>query len=30
MSTVLAIILGLLDAALTWGIEWLVRLPIGG
>ena len=30
MSTVLAIILGLLDAGLTWAIEWLVRLPIGG
>jgi len=30
MSTVLAAILGLLDAALTWAVEWLVRLPIGG
>jgi len=30
MSTVLAAILGLLDAALTWTVEWLVRLPIGG
>jgi preprotein translocase subunit SecE len=26
MSTVLAAILGLLDAGLTWVIEWLVRL----
>jgi len=30
MSTVLAVILGLLDAALTRAVEWLVRLPIGG
>lgn len=30
MSTALAVILGLLDAALTWAVEWLVRLPIGG
>jgi preprotein translocase subunit SecE len=30
MSTALAVVLGLLDALLTWVIEWLLKLPIGG